>query len=107
MRTDEVVAEAHFTSEVLKSTIMVDGEPVIIGEASAEDFDIYIYSILYQMYNRKKRAENRYEMSFWEYDFAFPFYRVLALNKLRQLNRVRMAHPYHKPEVPLFVEDAV
>lgn len=104
---DEKAVEAPLEVKDLDRKIVTDGRIVTVRQATKEQFDIFVYESLYQMYDRKKRAENRYELSFWEHDYAEPFYRVLALNKLRQINQERMAAPYFKPSVPLFVEEEV
>lgn len=104
---DEKAVEAPLEVKDLDRKIAVDGKTVTIRQATKEQFDIFVYDILYQMYDRKKRAENRYKLSFWEHDYKEPFYRVLALNKLRQINQERTASPYFKPPVPLFVEEEV
>jgi hypothetical protein len=89
----------------LHKKILVDGQTVTVSEASAEQFDIYVYTILYQMYEKKGHAHNRYELSFYEYDFSEPLPRIFALNKLRKLNQIRMGTPTFKAEIPLFAEE--
>lgn len=103
---DEKAVEAPLDVSDLDRKIEVDGETVTVRDATAEQFDIFVYSVLYQMYDRKKRALMRYELSFWEHDYAELPYRLIALNKLHKLSQERTGAPYFKALVPLFVEEA-
>lgn len=102
---DEKAVQTPLDVSDLDRKIEVDGEIVTVREASKEQFDIYVYTMLYQIYNRKQRALNRYEMTFWTHDYAELPYRLIALNRLRQINQERAGSPYFKPLVPLFVEE--
>ena len=106
MRKNEgSVRTLHFDTTALQRKISVDGNVLPIRKATAEEFDIYIYSILYQMYEKKGHAHKRYEMSFWEYDFGDPLYRLFALNELYKLNLARRGATPPKRKIPLFAEE--
>lgn len=89
----------------LDRKIQVDGKQITVRAATAEQFDIFVYSILYQMYPRKGHAHNRYELSFWQHDYSKTTCRLSALGNLRRLNQIRAGSPTFKPAVPLFVEE--
>lgn len=104
---DERAAEMPLDTNDLNLAISVDGKTVTVQEATKEEFDIYIYELLFQMYDKKGHALNRYETSFWEHDYAELSHRLKALNKLRMLNEQHTNAPLCKTRVPLFVEEQV
>ena len=95
----------HVETNDLNRKISIDGKVVTVGTATKEQFDMYIYGVLYQMYRKKGHAHNQYESSFYEYDFSESLHRVFALSKLRKLNKIRAGAPAFNLEIPLFIEE--
>jgi hypothetical protein len=98
------VRAPHFTEEVLSRTIAVDGKNIIASKATAEEFDIYVFNVLAQMYEKQHFLLKCYNETFG-YDYAYPMYRVIALNELHRLNLARRSTVPPKPKIPLFVEE--
>lgn len=93
----------HFTEADLSRKIVAFGQVRIIGDATTEEFDEYIYSILKQMYQKQGHAMQRYELSF-DHDWRYLGNRLNALNELYRLNLARRSARPAKEKIPLFVE---
>jgi hypothetical protein len=102
---NEKVVDMSLDTSDLDRKIHVDSKTMSVRDATAEEFDIFVYETLYRMYNRRKHALNRYEQSFWQDDYCEFSHRLLALNRLRLLNQEHAGAPLFRPEVPLFVEE--
>ncbi len=98
-----LVVRAHFTSNALENNIMVDSELRTVGNASNEEFDEYVYTILGKMYKQKVAMLNRYHTSF-DYDWQFKENRIIALNELYAINLAHVSD-MRKAAVPLFAEE--
>jgi hypothetical protein len=96
--------KTHFNEVDLSRKIEVEGKPLPISEATAEEFDIWIYQILGKMYKQPGHIQNRYETSF-DYDWSYPHYRIIALNEMYALNLGRVRACPSKPKIPLFAEE--
>lgn len=96
--------KTHFNEVDLSRKILVEGEIRTVGEVTAEEFDIWIYQILKKMYEKQGYLLNRYEASF-DYDWSYPYYRIIALNEMHALNLGRVRACPSKPKIPLFAEE--
>lgn len=96
--------KAQFDEDDLSRLILVDGKSVQVREATAEEFDIYIYHILGRAYRKKGHVLQRYALSF-DYDWKYLGCRVLALNELHKLNLARRSTRPPRPEIALFIEE--
>lgn len=96
--------KARFSAEDLKRKIRVGGKTLTISNATAEEFDIFVFGILEQMYKKQYFLLRTYNETF-NYDWTEPRLRIVALNGLHRLNLARRSATPPKPKIPLFAEE--
>jgi hypothetical protein len=93
----------RYNNTALYRSIEIDGVTMTVDEASNEDFDIYVYGILDQLYPvDKTEMQNRLDTSF-NLDWSDREHRISALNSLDEINGNRRVDK--RPLIRLFVED--
>lgn len=73
---------------LITRTISVDGRDISALDATAEEFDIYVYAMLDRLYN-DKRAMVKIRDSVFNRDWRDIHQRINALHKLLQINSKR------------------
>jgi hypothetical protein len=108
MKGVAVARTTKFNMRSLDKRICVNGRLLVARNASTEDFDEYIYSILEQMYEKGPNEQYNsgaircYDNAFADYDWNDPVDRLSALNQLHDMNQMRMKRM--APQIPLFAE---
>ena len=100
------VRPPRFDCEVLQKKILVDGRTLTINQATAEEFDMYVFSVLEQMYEKQYFLLRCYNESF-DYDWSDHRLRVVALNELYRLNLARPSMSPARPKIPLFAQEEI
>ena len=116
------VGHGRYRSDVLDRLIDCGGVIRPVFAANNEEFDIFIYTILEQMYHSRANICRAYNRLFWPktetgkgsagafrqaeeeraFDWADPTDRILALNLLYDLNLTRGTAT--RPKIPLFAD---
>jgi len=97
-----IVKAAHFNSSVLHKKINIgEGESPTIYGANDEDFDIFVYRILAQMYMQRGDIINAYNT--FAANWSDRQNRVDALNELHYLNKLRRKRGLQA--IPLLAEE--